>query len=365
MEALTNTVQHYDWGEIDAFANLGVRADGLPHAELWMGSHPSSPSLLADGRRLDDVISADPIGTLGADNVDRFGPNLPFLFKVLAARRPLSIQAHPSKAQAEAGFARENAAGTSLDAPGRNYRDANHKPELICALDNFEALYGFRPYPEAAHDLEVAGLDRWARHLRQAGAQHCLEAMLRSDPDVVAHDAATAAAGNALAARLQTLHPGDVGVLVALLLNHVVLKPGQALFLGAGNLHAYLHGLGVELMANSDNVLRGGLTSKHVDVEELLAVVDTTPGNSSTITNAVDGLYPAPVDEFALLHLGAAGERRLIDVHGPAILLCTSGEVEVDEVVHPVGSSFFVRADENVAIRARGTSWLARVASDA
>jgi mannose-6-phosphate isomerase len=117
-------------------------------------------------------------------------------------------------------------------------------------------------------------------------------------------------------------------------------------------------------MANSDNVLRCGLTSKHIDVEELLAVVDTTPGNASTITNAVDGLYPAPVSEFALLHLGASGERRLITVHGPAILLCTAGEVEVDGVVHSVGSSFFVRSDESVAIRARGTSWLARVASD-
>ncbi|WP_354641544.1 mannose-6-phosphate isomerase, class I [Kitasatospora camelliae] len=356
MDRLRNTVRPYAWGSLTAIPELlGQDPTDLPQAELWMGAHPGSPSEIdrGDGHRpLSELIAADPHAELGPRAVAAFGPALPFLLKVLAASIPLSLQAHPSLEQARAGFAEEEARGIPLDAPRRNYRDDNHKPELICALDDFEGLCGFRdpagtadlmeslgaprltplievlrtkPEPEALSEVLAAVLslsgDEAERTVAEVAA--ALEAKAAEDPT-------GALAGYAYAART---HPGDTGLLAALLLNHVVLRPGEALYLGAGVPHAYLRGTGVEIMANSDNVLRCGLTPKHVDVPELLRVVDFRSARPDVLRPepAADGEchYPVPIDEFRLSRYVLGAEPARLDGHAPQILLCTGGTAEL------------------------------------
>uniref|UniRef100_UPI001E612E94 mannose-6-phosphate isomerase, class I n=1 Tax=Streptomyces clavuligerus TaxID=1901 RepID=UPI001E612E94 len=271
---------------------------------------------------LDEVIAADPVRELGAPAVDRFGPQLPFLFKILAAGAPLSLQVHPDLDQARAGFAAEERAGIPADAPHRNYKDANHKPELICALTPFDGLCGFRPVPVTAELLAGLGVDSLKpyadllhAHPEEAALREVLTAVLTADPDRIAAtvtEAATAAdrLGGPYApyARLAHHFPGDPGVIAAMLLNHVRLQPGEALYLGAGVPHAYLSGLGVEIMANSDNVLRCGLTPKHIDVPELLRIVRFTANDPGVLRPeaTVPLPAPAPLDEGG----GAGAEKR-------------------------------------------------------
>ncbi|KQV22171.1 MULTISPECIES: mannose-6-phosphate isomerase, class I [unclassified Kitasatospora] len=357
MDRLANTVRPYAWGSVTTIPELlGVEATGEPQAELWMGAHPSAPSRVDRGggpRALDELIEADPQGELGAETVARFGPALPFLFKVLAAGAPLSIQAHPTLAQATSGFAAEEARGIPLDAPERNYRDANHKPELICALDEFEGLCGFRQPAEAADllaSLDVPELTPLVELLRNKPESEALSEAVAgilsmTGESAAAVVAATAAAieraaaaddptgqfaGYAFAARE---FPGDTGLLIGLLLNHFVLQPGEALYLGAGLPHGYLRGTGTEIMANSDNVLRCGLTPKHVDVAELLRVVDFRAGRPEVLRPTADSngeeLYPVPIDEFRLSRFVLAGAARVLDGRAPQILLCTEGSAEL------------------------------------
>jgi mannose-6-phosphate isomerase len=298
----------YAWGSRTAIPELqGQAPTGEPIAELWFGAHSDDPSTTSAGR-LDELIAADPTALLGADVVARFGPRLPFLLKILAAERALSIQVHPNQAQAEAGYAAEQARGVPLDAPDRNYRDPFHKPELLCALTEFDALCGFRPVaatqallralavrqlgpvvqalngPEPLRTafewlLEVDGDDR--AELIDAVVTACHRLGADDGPGAGAGAGAGADRQWVLAARATLLaaqdFPGDIGAVLALLLNVVRLAPGEAIFLGAGNVHAYLRGLGVEIMANSDNVLRCGLTPKHIDVAEVLRVADFSP----------------------------------------------------------------------------------------
>ncbi len=263
---LDGVLQHYAWGSPTVIpALLGREPDGRPVAELWLGAHASAPAR-SPGHGdlgLDRLVAQDPLAALGTRVVDRFGPQLPFLLKVLAADAPLSIQAHPSLDQARAGFERENAAGLALDAPDRVYRDANHKPELICALTEFEALCGFRPVDQSAEILEginAPTLVGMAAHLRAYEPANALRTVLSSllrlqgserariVDSVVERCRTVVAAGGlhagpaSLCVRLADEHPGDPGVIAALLLNHVVLQPGEALVLGPGNLHAYLRG---------------------------------------------------------------------------------------------------------------------------
>ncbi|MEM9466849.1 MAG: mannose-6-phosphate isomerase, class I, partial [Actinomycetota bacterium] len=297
---------------------------------------------------LDAVIAADPVAALGPEVAQRFDGALPFLLKVLAAGSPLSLQSHPSIEQARAGFTRENADGIALDAPNRSFRDRNHKPELICALTPFDALCGFREPSEtlavlatidtpALDDVRArveaaaesgSGLDDLLAHLLTLDTD---SAAALSDPVVEAcrqpNDAPFADV-RSMAVRLGEQYPGDAGIVTALLLNLVHLQPGEALFLGAGNLHAYLHGTGVEIMANSDNVLRGGLTPKHIDVPTLLDIVDAAPLAVDVQRPELVGgaaAYRIPTPEFALTRLD-------VDVpmttNGPAILLCTDGVVD-------------------------------------
>ena len=356
MYRLRNPLRRYAWGSPDRLARfLGVEPDGTPQAELWLGAHPSAPSeVCRDGRwvPLPDVVTADPVGMVGTVVLERFGPQLPFLLKVLAAAEPLSLQVHPDAAQARAGFEREQAAGLPLDDPRRSYRDPNPKPELLCAVDGFDVLSGFRPPGELAEVLAAFGLDdgwvslaRTGDPLRLCGALWDLPPDERRAPAATVVRAATeggSAAARfpreaALVRRLDERYPGDIGVVVALCLRRVWLAPGEAMFAGAGLLHAYLSGFGVELMANSDNVVRAGLTDKWVDVAELrrLLVADAGDGRAlATVTDAVTGAtcYPVRADEFALAVFGTTSAPVTVDSPGPEILLCGDGQVTVTAV---------------------------------
>lgn len=383
MDRLEGVERHYDWGSATAIpALLGRPATGRPVAEWWLGAHPSAPARLGpEGRPLDEVIAADPEGTLGPAVAADFG-ELPFLLKVLAAAEPLSLQVHPSVEQARAGFAREEAAGVPLDAPDRVFRDPHHKPELICALDDFEALCGFRDPADSLallDTLAVDALEPVRRRLRSRpdgdGLRAALAWLLTRPPgeaaDVVATTVAALAAAPAgrfaaereVATRLAARHPGDPGVVTALLMNRLLLRPGQALFLGAGTLHAYLQGTGIEVMANSDNVVRGGLTTKHVDVEVLIDVVDPTPGVPEILDPVSIGVvttYPAPVAEFELQRIEVDGVTPIAG--GPAILLGIRGRVGVGSHDLARGRSVWVAAgDEPPALDGAGTVFRAAV----
>ncbi|WP_043472487.1 mannose-6-phosphate isomerase, class I [Kitasatospora sp. MBT66] len=364
---LTNPVRPYAWGSVTAIPALtGAAPTGGPQAELWLGAHPSAPSLLDDGhgpRPLDRLIAEAPEEFLGEATVRRFGPRLPFLFKVLAAERALSLQVHPTRAQAEAGFAAEEALGVPPDAPERVYKDRDHKPELLCALGDFEALCGFRPTAATAALLDrlaVPALAGWVSALRLRPAAEVLPALLRQAlgdggdatggpgsaavlkevtaalERLAASDGPDAAACAAYA-RAARDYPGDPGLLAALLLNHVRLRTGQALHLDAGVPHAYLRGLGVELMANSDNVLRCGLTAKHIDVPGLLAVTVFEAVEPAVLTAALtaggdpsESCFPSLAAEFRLSRLRPGDTGVRIDrADAPQILLCTAGEARL------------------------------------
>ena len=382
MQQLEGAIRKYDWGSTSSIPSLlGCAEDGKPWAELWLGAHPSAPSVVGESRTpLDELIAADPAAQLGTAVTDRFG-SLPFLFKVLAAAAPLSLQAHPSVPQAEAGYAREDAAGIPIDAPSRSFRDRFHKPELICALTDFHALCGFRD-PVATLDvlatIDTAALDPIRDRLAVFSDVDGLGPLLEYLLTLPAADAAAlvapvvAACGvpgsdrhadvRAMAAALGERYPGDAGVVTALLLNLVHLKPGEALFLGAGSLHAYLGGTGVEIMANSDNVLRGGLTTKHIDIPTLLEVVDARPIEPIVQRPAlVQGIasYDTPVPEFLLDRLDLDGSAT---VSGPAILLCTDGAVDAGSFSLERGAAAWLPAGDGIVeLRGRGTVYRAGV----
>ncbi|GHJ39532.1 mannose-6-phosphate isomerase, class I [Streptomyces sp. TS71-3] len=395
MDRLANTIRPYAWGSATAIPRLlGVEPTGEPQAEMWMGAHPGSPSGTPRGG-LDAVITADPERELGPRATAKFGPRLPFLLKLLAAGAPLSLQVHPDRTQAEHGYADEERRGVPVDAPQRNYKDPNHKPELICALTPFDGLCGFREPAEAARllaRLEVDSLKPYVDllHARpeEAALREVLTALLTADPEEMAVTVTEAAAACAALgaqggetgapwgadyaayATLAHHYPGDPGVVAAMLLNHVRLEPGEALYLGAGVPHAYLQGLGVEIMANSDNVLRCGLTPKHVDVPELLRIVRfeaSGPGVLRPLAGE-DGeeVYETPIDEFRLsryvLTGGAGpGASRELTAATPQILLCTAGEVRTGAVRLGPGESVFVPAGETVEAGGDGTLFRATV----
>ncbi|MGW5428091.1 mannose-6-phosphate isomerase, class I [Streptomyces sp. NPDC004059] len=381
MDRLDNTVRPYAWGSPTAIPHLlGVEPTGEPQAEMWMGAHPGAPSRTARGT-LVDVIDADPERELGAGTVAKFGPRLPFLLKILAAGAPLSLQVHPDLVQAAEGYADEERRGIPVDAPHRNYKDANHKPELICALTEFDGLCGFRDPVRAADlidGLGVASLKPYVDLLHaqpeEAALREVLTAILTADPQEMTHAVAEAAAACARLggdyapyADLAQHYPGDPGVIAAMLLNHVRLQPGEALFLGAGIPHAYISGLGVEIMANSDNVLRCGLTPKHVDVPELLRVVRFEASDPGVLrpeaSPAGEEVYDTPIDEFRLSRyvLPEGGTARDLTLGTPQILLCTAGSVRAGEHELNPGQSVFVPAGEKAEISGTGTIFRATV----
>lgn len=382
MDRLTNAIRPYAWGSTTAIAELiGVEPTGEPQAEMWMGAHPGAPSRTERGP-LHEVIDEDPGHELGRAAVARFGPRLPFLLKLLAAGAPLSLQVHPDLEQAREGYEDEERRGVPIDAPHRNYKDANHKPELICALTEFDGLCGFRDPVESADLLAGLGVDSLKPYVdllhakpQEAALREVLTAVLTADPEEMAATVTevTEAArrlGGAYAPYAGIAHhyPGDPGVIAAMLLNHVRLQPGEALFLGAGVPHAYLDGLGVEIMANSDNVLRCGLTPKHVDVPELLRIVrfEATDPGVLRPEAAADGeeVYATPIDEFRLsrfvLPEGAAPHD--LTAATPQILLCVAGSVRVGDAGELTpGQSVFVPADEKAEVSGVGTLFRATV----
>lgn len=381
MDRLDNTIRPYAWGSTTAIPHLlGTEPTGEPQAEMWMGAHPGAPSR-TDRGTLVEVIDAAPERELGPDTVAKFGPRLPFLLKLLAAGAPLSLQVHPDPAQAKEGYADEERRGVPVTAPHRNYKDANHKPELVCALTEFDGLCGFRDPLRAAELLDGLGVDSLKpyvdllhAHPEEAALREVLTAILTADPEEMARTVTeTAAACDRLGgpyapyADIAHHYPGDPGVIAAMLLNHVRLQPGEALFLGAGVPHAYLDGLGVEIMANSDNVLRCGLTPKHVDVPELLRIVRFEARDPGVLRPEAgpDGeeVYETPIDEFRLSRyvLPEGGATHDLTLATPQILLCTAGSVRSGEHELTPGRSVFVPAGEQAQVSGTGTLFRATV----
>lgn len=395
MELMRNRIRPYAWGSRTAIAELIGAPSPAPHpqAELWMGAHPGDPSVLlaASGdRSLLDAIADKPVLLLGERVESRFGPRLPFLLKVLAAAEPLSLQAHPSASQAEQGFALEEFQGVPMAAGGRNYKDTNHKPELICALTEFEALCGFRDpvmTVELLADLAVPQLDHYLSLLSGQPDKHGVRALFSSILTIpssllepllngvlaacvrLVRDGSPFTKEYRTALELGERYPGDPGVLASLLLNRVTLQPGEALYLSAGNLHAYLAGVGIELMANSDNVLRCGLTPKHVDVPELMKVLDFSAGDVEVLTGDEvrpgELVYRTPVPEFRLSRLTLSGQQLDLSHDGPQVVLVVAGAAVVtdaDGVAVDVarGQSVWVAAgDSAVSITGSGTAFRA------
>ena len=365
---ITNTPRDYAWGSTTAIAELfGREPSGAPEAELWLGAHPGSPARVVD-----------PSTASGATTIPELlaGERLPFLLKILAAASPLSLQAHPTMAQAGVGFDRENALGIALDDPARNYKDAFHKPELIFALsDTFDALCGFRPVAETRALLELLGpvaaplLERLVDDASLAAVFEWLISRGDGVDELVAAIVSVAPEHSdelafATVASLAEAYPGDPGILISLLLNRVRLSRGEVLYLPAGNIHAYLDGLGVELMAASDNVLRGGLTPKHVDVPELLSVLDFTPVPVPYLApvelSAGVEAYRPDVPDFELLRVTGGAQ---VALAADAIAICTRGSFALsgadDSARIALGEAVFIAGESTVTVTGDGELFVA------
>ena len=399
MYTLNNSIRDYAWGSKTLIAGfLGRPPSGAPGAEMWIGAHPGAPSeaLLDSGhRRLDKLIEADPEALLGPDSHAAFGSTLPFLMKVLAAESALSLQVHPTREQAASGFAAEDALGVPKDAQTRNYKDRNHKPEMILALTDFEALCGFR----SATDTKAI-FDTLVTFFKETGAEipkvlqqarstlsgadepsairQTFTGLIRGGDEVsCAVDAVAALLGSTIpegpytaalktALELSEGYPGDPGVLISLMLNRVSLRPNEAMYLPAGNIHAYLHGLGIEVMASSDNVLRGGLTAKHIDIEELLRTVNFMPLPVPRLaaTSPAEGhlIWQPPFDEFQLqrIELEPGAPSMELPARVPVLVLVASGSGLLDTRLQALelekGDSAFAGANESpITLRAGST----------
>ncbi|EAP5059223.1 mannose-6-phosphate isomerase [Salmonella enterica] len=387
MQKLINSVQNYAWGSKTALTELyGIaNPQQQPMAELWMGAHPKSSSRIttANGETvsLRDAIEKNKTAMLGEAVANRFG-ELPFLFKVLCAAQPLSIQVHPNKRNSEIGFAKENAAGIPMDAAERNYKDPNHKPELVFALTPFLAMNAFREFSDIVSLLQpIAGAHSAIAHFLQAPNAERLSQLFASLLNMQGEEKSRALA--VLKAALnsqqgepwQTIrviseyYPDDSGLFSPLLLNVVKLNPGEAMFLFAETPHAYLQGVALEVMANSDNVLRAGLTPKYIDIPELVANVKFEPKPASELLTApvksgAELDFPIPVDDFAFSLHDLTLQETSIGQHSAAILFCVEGEAvlrkDEQRLVLKPGESVFIGADES-PVNASGTGRLARV----
>ncbi|MCU6407422.1 mannose-6-phosphate isomerase [Enterobacter quasiroggenkampii] len=387
MQKLINSVQNYAWGSKTALTDLyGIaNPNNLPMAELWMGAHPKSSSKIEDAsgqvRSLRDVIEANKAALLGDKVAQRFG-ELPFLFKVLCADQPLSIQVHPNKQASEIGFAKENAAGIPLDAAERNYKDPNHKPELVFALTPFLAMNAFREFSEIISLLQpVAGAHNAIAHFLENPNADALSQLFASLLNMQGEEKSHALA--VLKAALDSqqgepwetirliseFYPDDSGLFSPLLLNVVKLNPGEAMFLFAETPHAYLQGVALEVMANSDNVLRAGLTPKYIDIPELVANVKFVAKPAAElltqpVKNGAELDFPIPVDDFAFSLHDLSSAETSVAQESAAILFCVEGEATLrkgeQRLVLKPGESAFVAANES-PVSVSGTGRLARV----
>ncbi|ERT11470.1 mannose-6-phosphate isomerase [Photorhabdus temperata] len=388
MLKMINQIQHYSWGSKTALTHIyGVEnPDDLPMAELWMGTHPKSSSIVADPETgkpvaLNKLIASDPEKYLGKKVSDRFH-RLPFLFKVLCAAQPLSIQVHPDKASAEEGFTKENSAGIPLDSPERNYKDDNHKPELVYALTPFRAMNGFRPLNEIAQLLEVvtAAHPKIQFFIQKPDEQNLAFLFsqllhMRGKQKQLALGVLKSALNSRIGEPWDTIkkmtefYPDDNGLFTPLLLNVIELEPGQAMFLCARTPHAYLEGVALEVMANSDNVLRAGLTNKHMDIPELMANLDfvskpintllTLPKQQKKVQN-----FPVPVNDFAFSVYSLSKQPIILENDSASIVFCIEGQTVIQSGEHQLnifpGESVFISAAEKAVI-IHGDGFTARV----
>ena len=357
IRVLRNPIQNYAWGSKSFIPQLiGESApENVPQAELWMGAHPKAPSLVwQDGEwvPLPELIREDPEGVLGKSTAKKFSNRLPFLFKVLAAERPLSIQAHPNRDQARQGFSRENSRGVPLNASHRNYKDDNHKPEIICALTPFWALIGFRELEEIVALTDRLGASSFRDRVMDSFGQANHESLRRlftrlltMDGDdqqrmvaeVVESCEKHTGADKAFewTVKLNRAYAGDTGVLSPLFMKIVRLEPGEAMCISSGQLHSYLKGAGIELMTNSDNVLRGGLTPKNIDVPELLEILDFS-ANERCLLNPERGmnsekLYQSPAEEFILSAISLNEGSVFVGPKERSVemMICTEGKAQI------------------------------------
>lgn len=343
MRLVHGVAQHYAWGDPHAIpALLGVPDDGRPWAEWWIGTHPGGPAVLDDGTPLRGAVG-----------------DLPYLVKLLAAAEPLSLQTHPDIVTAQVGFRRENDAGIALSDPTRIYRDPFAKPEILCALTEFDALCGFRPVADTATLLRRLGLGDLAERLLTDGLEAVVSGLYRRTID--AAPIATACSGHdepaaVLVGALDSQYPGDPSVAITLFLNRVSLQPGEAIHLTPGNLHAYLRGLGVEVMGASDNVVRGGLTPKHIDVDELLRVLRFEPLPDPVVrprrTAVGEWAYDTPDAPFAVTRLDVT-DTTIHTATSRELLLCTSGDADTLRR----GDSAVLRPDEMITLTGPATVW--------
>jgi len=377
---LRNVIQKYPWGSLTLIPDLiGVdNPGGEPFAEMWMGVHERGPSkIVLDSDReivLSRVLEEQSRDILGPSADERFNGELPFLFKVLAAEQPLSIQAHPNRIQAGEGYAEEERRGIPLDDFARSYRDRNHKPEVICALTPFTAMCGFREPGVIASFYREIDSEIYRRHVAPVESiknstvwiRSFFQNLMQLSPDMqhrlseeAARWANTAAGGGMeaeLILRFRHFFGNDVGVQAPLYLNVVKLQPGEALFQPAGVLHAYVEGMGVELMANSDNVLRGGLTRKHVNVDELLRVLSFAPRPADILHGtAVDrsvSRYDTPIDEFELLKIHTDRKESVLRTQRRSIEIgiCTSGKFTVRNRRDPSANTLEVNRGESFMV---------------
>ncbi|MCT4716909.1 mannose-6-phosphate isomerase [Enterobacteriaceae bacterium H18W14] len=386
MQKLINSVQNYAWGSKTALTDLyGVQnPENLPMAELWMGAHPKSSSkVLENGkpRALREVIDADQTATLGKAVAQRFG-ELPFLFKVLCAEQPLSIQVHPNKKASEIGFAKENADGIPLDAAERNYKDPNHKPELVFALTPFLAMNAFREFSDIVSLLQpVSGAHTAIAHFLQEPGAERLSQLFASLLNMQGEEKSRALAVLKAALNSQQgepwetirviseFYPDDSGLFSPLLLNVVKLEPGEAMFLFAETPHAYLKGVALEVMANSDNVLRAGLTPKYIDIPELVANVKFEPKPAGELLtqpqqNGSELDFPIPVQDFAFSLHDLNATPAALAQDSAAIVFCVEGETVLSkneqQLVLKPGESAFIAANES-PVSVSGVGRIARV----
>ena len=373
---LDNVIQHYPWGSKQSISELFdiQNPNSEPQAEIWMGAHPRGCSRVADtGQLLSEVLSQDSKGMFGEYTEARFG-ELPYLFKVLAAETPLSIQVHPSKKKAQLGFERENKLGISLDASNRNYKDPNHKPELVYALTFYKAMNGFRPIQqiiELFKEAEISSLDIEISALainpnseglkvfftsvmtlegerKKLALEQLYSAYERRPKTAMGREALQYSKG------FEQHYVDDIGLFSPLMLNTIELAPGEAMFLHAETPHAYIEGTGLEIMANSDNVLRAGLTPKFIDVPELI-------DNTCFETTDIEGIklkpiekedklsFPIPVDDFGFDILSVSEEISQQYLRSAEILFCIGGEVTISTKEHKLmlssGESVFISND--------------------
>ncbi|MDR0301288.1 MAG: mannose-6-phosphate isomerase, class I [Treponema sp.] len=371
---LYNQIKHYEWGSVNLIPDfIGVEnKDKRPCAEMWMGTHSLSPSHVQSGGKMISLAQAA-------------GRELPFLFKLLAVEKPLSIQAHPNKAQAREGFLRENMAGIPIDAYERNYKDTNHKPEIICAITPFTMMAGFREaenirlslkaFMSAAPQLKeiIAVLLRafdsgsiavffnalfnLSKSEKEYASDFIIENKIRETEDLSSEQLQ-------LMKKFALQYHADAAILSPLYLNVITIQRGQAVFIPAGILHAYIYGFGVELMSSSDNVLRGGLTPKHIDIEELMKVLKFSAFIPQVLSPDSDFFrYPSPCDDFSLILL--RGGKNTLPTNSGAICIVTEGELNAADETFKKGESFYVCGGEDIVFSGNYSLFVASTAQEA